>query len=116
MDWKVVAGNADPSETDPDRQISRSILRFVQHPSYKLILTLLADFDVMLVQLSSPLPLAAPSTVAPGAPVVSPICMPERPTPPGTRCVTAGWGYTNPGGMGFGDLMKSHESLHDLIL
>lgn len=105
FDWKVIVGSAEPTETNPDVVI-RTVKKFVQHPSYKFR-TLIADYDVVLVQLNEPLilnrQLSVPAVqfenIRTANDHVSAICPPQHQTEPGSWCVTAGWGYTNPGGI-----------------
>lgn len=97
LNWKIVAGNGQPNKTDPEMLV-RSVQRFVAHPSYKFV-SGLADFDVMLVRLNQPLDVSSgePSPSRTKSRVGA-ICLPNQPISEDAWCVTAGWGYTTPGG------------------
>uniref|UniRef100_A0A914VIN5 Peptidase S1 domain-containing protein n=1 Tax=Plectus sambesii TaxID=2011161 RepID=A0A914VIN5_9BILA len=92
-DWRVIAGNAQPNETDTTT-MTRMIAEFITHPNYKFR-TMVASNDVMLVRLQKELPLNKARLNG----LLGAICLPPRETDDqNTFCVTAGWGYTNPGG------------------
>lgn len=98
----MLVGSAELTVTNSD-VIVRSVKKFVQHPSYKFK-TLIADYDVLLVHLDEPLDLKRTSNeinedaFTEKSDHISAICAPQTATEPGSWCVTAGFGYTTPGG------------------
>ena len=87
--WHVVLGVAAPNATAPqDTAVTRRVAAFHRHPNYKFH-THIADFDLILLRLDQPVTLAGS---------IAAVCLPSAPPPPDAWCVTAGWGYTTPGG------------------
>lgn len=76
-------------EDKPETQI-RQVNSIVPHPQVKYN-QILYNNDVTLVELTEPLVFTR---------YVGAICMPEKEIEPRQLCVTAGWGYTAPGGNG----------------
>lgn len=86
----MIAGNAQPNESDP-HTISRRIAEFVIHPNYKFR-TMVSSNDLMLVRIRDELLFDHETST------IGPICLPNR-VDTSAFCVTAGYGYTHPGGM-----------------
>jgi hypothetical protein len=84
----VAFGGGSMFETDkPETQI-REVRSIVPYPQVKYN-QFLYNNDLALIELSQPLVFTR---------YVGAICLPDKEIEPRQLCVTAGWGYTSPGG------------------
>lgn len=94
----VAFGGGSMFETDkPETQI-REVQSIIPYPQVKYN-QFLYNNDIALIELSQPLMFTR---------YVGAICLPEKEIEPRQLCVTAGWGYTSPGGEISQIILSSH--------
>lgn len=85
--WVAFGGGSMFDQNKPETQISE-VSEMVPYPQVKFNRFLYSD-DLVLVALKQPFSLTR---------YVGAICLPEKEIDPIHICVTAGWGYSSPGG------------------
>ena len=86
--WRVILGEHNQANPDGTEQIL-TIDRIIKHPDFILDEEHEILWDIALVKLSAPAVLSD---------YVNTICLaPNYVVPPGTACLTAGWGYMKVG-------------------
>lgn len=85
--WLAFGGGSMFEVEKPDTQV-RVVSEIIAHPQVKFNRFLYTN-DFALVGLKEPFTLTR---------YVGAICLPEKEIEPRQICVTAGWGYTSPGG------------------
>ncbi|KAM9852319.1 chymotrypsin-like protease CTRL-1 [Aulostomus maculatus] len=80
-DHRVILGEHDRQSNSEPVQV-KTISRAITHPYYN---TQNFNNDITLLKLSSPVQMTSR---------VSPVCLASTSMPPGTKCVTTGWGRT----------------------